>query len=309
MREVFATVAAWTEEGRSFALATLVALRDAATAPIGTTIAVDSEGHIAGNIGAGCYEAEIVEACLQTAADGQPRPLDINLATEDELFGGAGCGAVMRVVTWPPERAFLDEAHAIAAGERDATLRFSYRNLDGSRELFEHVFPAKEALILVGATALAAELATIGRRLDFTVVVVDPRPAFGTKERVPNADAMVNEWPEDYLPNALSERTSIVIVSHDPKFDLPALRCALRSDAPYIGLLGSRSSQAARRQSLRDDGFDGKALARVHGPAGLDIGGATVAETALSILAEVVANRHERLGVPLRETRRAIHSR
>jgi xanthine dehydrogenase accessory factor len=297
------------EDGRSFALATLVALRDAATAPIGTTIAVDTGGHIAGNIGAGCYEAEIVEACLQTAADGRARPVDINLATEDELFGGAGCGAIMRVVAWRPERAFFDEARAIAAGERDATLSFTYENADGSRELFEHVVPAKEMLILVGATSLAAELATIGRRLDFTVVVVDPRPAFGTKERVPNADVMVTEWPEDYLPKVLSARTSIVIVSHDPKFDLPALRSALRSDAPYIGLLGSRRSQAARRESLRDEGFEGHAIVRIHGPAGLDIGGATVAETALSILAEVVANRHERLGVPLRETRRAIHTR
>lgn len=297
------------EDGRSFALATLVALRDAATAPIGTTIAVDTGGHIAGNIGAGCYEAEIVEASLQTAADGRARPVDINLATEDELFGGAGCGAIMRVVAWRPERAFLDEARAIAAGERDATLSFTYENADGSRELFEHVVPAKEMLVLVGATSLAAELATIGRRLDFTVVVVDPRPAFGTKERMPNADAMVTEWPEDYLPKVLSERTSIVIVSHDPKFDLPALRCALRSDAPYIGLLGSRRSQAARRESLRDEGFEGHAIVRIHGPAGLDIGGATVAETALSILAEVVANRHERLGTPLRETRRAIHAR
>ncbi len=309
MRDVFATVAAWMEDGRSFALATLVALRDAATAPIGTTIAVDAAGHIAGNIGAGCYEAEIVEACLLTAADGRARPLDINLATEDELFGGAGCGAIMRVVAWRPEHAFLDEARAIASGERDTVLRFSYESPDGVRELFEHVFPAKETLILVGATSLAAELATIGRRLDFMVVIVDPRPAFGTKERVPNADAIVNEWPEEYLPKALSERTSIVIVSHDPKFDLPALRCALRSDAAYIGLLGSRRSQAARRESLRDEGFDGKALVRVHGPAGLDIGGATIAETALSILAEVVASRYERMGTPLRETRRAIHRR
>ena len=297
------------EDGRSFALATLVALRDAAPAPIGTTIAAEPDGRITGNIGAGCYETEIVEACLLTAADGRARPLDINLATEDELFGGAGCGAIMRVVAWRPEPAFLEEARAIAAGERDAVLRFSYESPDGSREFFEHVFPAKETLILIGATALAAELATIGRRLDFTVVVVDPRPAFGTKERTPNADSIVNEWPEDYLSDALSERTSIVIVSHDPKFDLPALRCALRSDAPYIGLLGSRRSQASRRQSLRDEGFDGKAISRIHGPAGLDIGGATVGETALSILAEVVASRYECMGTPLRETRRAIHRR
>jgi xanthine dehydrogenase accessory factor len=307
VREVFAAAAAWLEEGRNFALATLVELRESATAPVGTTIAVDERGRIVGNIGAGCHETEIVEAALQTAADGNARRLDINLTNEDEVLGGAGCGAIMRVVAWRPERAFREEAQAIAAGERDARVSFTYEDSDGSQMTFERLHPAKEMLILIGATALAAELATIGRRMDFNIVVVDPRPAFATEERVPDAHAIVREWPDEYLPGVLSERTSIVMLSHDPKFDLPALRCALRSEAPYIGLLGSRRSQASRCASLRDDGFDEAALARVHGPAGLDIGGATAAETALSILAEIVANRYQRTGVPLRATSRAIH--
>jgi xanthine dehydrogenase accessory factor len=305
MREVFATAADWLEEGRSVALATLVELRQAATAPIGTSIAVDGEGHIAGNIGAGCHESEIVETCLRTAADGDARRLDLNL-DEDELLGGNGCGAVLRVVAWRPEPAFREEARAIAAGDREGRLSFTY---DGGTAVFEHLYPPKETLILVGATSLAAELATIGRRVDFNVVVVDPRPAFATRERVPDADALVRAWPDEYLPAALSKCTSIVMLSHDPKFDLPALRCALRSDAPYIGLLGSRRSQASRRASLRDDGFDEEALARVHGPAGLDIGGATLAETAVSILAEIVASRHQRSGTPLGVTSREIHRR
>jgi xanthine dehydrogenase accessory factor len=139
------------------------------------------------------------------------------------------------------------------------------------------------------------------------VVVIDPRPSFATKERIPDAHEIVREWPDDYLPDALSERTPIAMLSHDPKFDLPGLRCALRSRAPYIGLLGSRRSQTARRAALRDDGFSDDELARIHGPAGLDIGGATIAETAVSILAEIVASRNDRLGVPLRMTARAIH--
>jgi xanthine dehydrogenase accessory factor len=307
MREVFATAAAWLEEDRDFSLATLVALREAATAPVGTTIAVDTHGRIVGNIGAGCHETEIVEASLRTAADRQTRRLDINLTTENEIVGGAGCGAIMRVVAWRPERSFLDEARAIAAGARDARASFTYEDVDGSLVAFEHEYPAKERLILIGATALASELASIGRRLDFNVTVVDPRPAFATNERVPEAHAIVRKWPGDYLSAELSKHTSIVMLSHDPKFDLPALRCALRSDAPYIGLLGSRRSQAARRAALREDGFAEDALARIHGPAGLDIGGTTLAETALSILSEIIASRHERGGTPLRTTSRAIH--
>jgi xanthine dehydrogenase accessory factor len=99
-----------------------------------------------------------------------------------------------------------------------------------------------------------------------------------------------------------------VILSHDPKFDLPALRCALESDAPYVGLLGSRRSQAARREALRDMGFDETALARIHGPVGLDLGGRTTAETALSILAQIVAVANRRGGGALDSASGSIHA-
>jgi xanthine dehydrogenase accessory factor len=307
MREVFGIAAEWLDEGRAFALATLVELREAATAPIGTTIAVDDRGHIVGNIGAGCYESEIVEACLEAASDGRTRALDINLTSDDELMGGTACGAVMEVVVWRPDRAFGPTAAAIAAGDADMRFEIRYDHRSRGSIVFEHSVPARETLLLVGATTLTAEIATVARRLDFRVVVVDPRPAFATRERVPDADEIVLEWPDDYLPRVLSQRTSIVMLSHDPKLDLPGLRCALQSSAPFIGLLGSRKGQAARRDALRAEGVTDDALARIHGPVGLDIGGTTAAETALSILAEVVASRHHREGTPLRSRDGAIH--
>ena len=298
MREVFATAAAWLDEGTPFALATLSELHAAKTAPIGTTIAVNGDGRIVGNIGAGCYESEIIETAQQTLADGVTRSLDVNLDNDDELAGGTACGAVMRLVIWRPQAAFLDDARAIAGGERSVTLRIGG---------FEHIVPAKETLILIGATSLAADLAAVARRMDFRVIVVDPRPAFATPQRVPDAHVIVREWPDDYLPRVLSSHTAIVVLSHDPKFDLPALRCALRSNASYIGLLGSRRAQTARRAALRAEGFDEAALERVHGPVGLDIGGATTAETAISILAEIVAVRSGRRGTPLLSASGAIH--
>jgi xanthine dehydrogenase accessory factor len=298
MREVFATAATWLEEGRTFALATLAELRAAKTAPIGTSIAVDANGNIAGNIGAGCYESEIIETAMQTLRDGVVRYLDVNLESADELSGGTACGAQMRLVVWRPAPAFLEIARNIASGECSAVLV-----VDG----FEHVFPAKDPLVLVGATSLAAELASIGRRIDLRIIVVDPRPPFATRERIPDADELIRQWPDDYLPQVLNATTSIVVLSHDPKFDLPALRCALRSSAPYIGLLGSRRAQAARRAALRAEGFDDDALARIHGPVGLNIGGATPSETAISILAEVIAYRSGRSGTPLLAEQGAIH--
>jgi xanthine dehydrogenase accessory factor len=298
MRHVFGIAAVWLEEKRRFALATLVELREAATAPIGTTIAVDETGRVFGNIGAGCYESEIVATCLETATDGETRRLDVNLEGDDAIFGGTACGASMQLLVWRPAEAFAPTARAIAAGREAVSVRI---------DSFEHSFPPKETLILVGATTLAAMLATIASRLDFYVVVVDPRPAFATKERIADAHEIVRSWPDEYLPSALSEHTRLVVLSHDLKFDLPALRTALQSNAPYIGLLGSRRTQASRRESLREEGFDDAALARIHGPAGLDLGGVTVAETALSILAEIVAVRRGGEGAPLRGAAGAIH--
>jgi len=298
MREIFATAARWLEEGRSFALATLVELRQARTAPIGTTIAVDDQGHIAGNIGAGCYESEIIETAQKTLRDGVLRSLDVNLDNDDELAGGTACGAVMRLLVWRPDAAFAQDARAIAAGERAVHLEVGE---------FSHVFEPKETLVAIGATALASDLATIARRADFHVIVVDPRPAFGTRERVPDAHQIVLEWPDEVLPRVLSAHTSVVVLSHDPKFDLPALRCALQSPAPYIGLLGSRRAQAARHAALLAEGFDERELQRIHGPVGLDIGGRTTGETAISILAEIIACRGGRNGTPLLLAQGEIH--
>ncbi len=297
MREIFATAAKWLEEGRSFAFATLVELRASKTAPLGTCIAVDARGNIAGNIGAGCYESEIIETTMQTLRDGVVRQVEIDLDKDDELAGGTACGAQMRLTVWRPEPSFLTTARAIAAGEHAVTL-----TLDG----FDHTFPAKDTLVLIGATSLSAALATMARRIDLRVIVVDPRPAFATPERVPDA-VLVHEWPDDYLPHMLNAHTALVVLSHDPKFDLPALRCALRSSTSYIGLLGSRRAQAARRAALRAEGFDDEALARIRGPVGLDIGGTTPGETAISILAEIIAQRSGRNGTPLLSERGAIH--
>jgi len=307
MRDVFGVVDAWLDEGRPFALATLVALREAATAPVGTTIAVDDRGHIVGNIGAGCYENEIVEACLSSALDGETRTVDVNLTSDDELMGGTACGAVMEVVVWRPQAAFAETARAIAAGDRDVDFEIRYERADRGACAFTHRIGARDRLLLVGATTLSAEIATMARRLDFRVVVVDPRPAFATRERVPDADEIVLEWPGEYLSRVLDERDCVVVLSHDPKLDLPALRSALDSNAAFVGLLGSRRGQASRRESLRAEGVSEAALARIHGPVGLDIGGITAAETALSILAEIVASRHEREGTPLRARGGAIH--
>lgn len=301
MRDVFAKAADWIRRGVPCALGTLVESYDSAPAPLGTSIAVNESGSIAGNIGAGCYESDIVEACLATIRDGRFRIVPINLTSTDEITGTAGCGGALKIAVWKPAPSFYEDAAALARGVEDITVELP--------EGFRFTVPAKRRLVLVGATTLAQQIARMARSLDFFVTVVDPRPVFATAERIPDADELVLEWPDEYLPRVLSDSTALAVISHDPKFDIPALRCALRSAAPYIGLLGSRRSQAARREALRAVGFADADLARIHGPAGLDLGGRTTSETALSILAQIVAERHARSGAPLDKSGGAIHDR
>ncbi len=299
MRDVFAIIADWLERDVPFALGTLVQTFDSSPAPIGTTIAVDRDSRIVGNIGAGCYEGDIVQACLQTVSDAQFRLLPINLSSTDEITGSAGCGGAIKIAIWKPQAGFYEDATAIARGLRDVRVTLP--------EGFSFTVRAKQRLVLVGATTLAQELAHMARSLDFFVTVADPRPLFATPERVPDADEIVLEWPDEYLPPVLSDIAALVVISHDPKFDIAALASALRSDVPYIGLLGSRRSQAARRDALREAGFGEPALSRIHGPVGLDLGGRSTAETALSILAQIVAQRNSRTGAPLEALTSPIH--
>jgi xanthine dehydrogenase accessory factor len=213
----------------------------------------------------------------------------------------------LEVVTWRPTAGFADVAEAIRAGKHDVAFPIAYERAGRALE-FTVTVPARRALIVVGGTTLAQELASIAARLDVRTVVVDPRPAFATAERLSAVDEIIVAWPDDALPALLSATTPLLVISHDPKLDLPALRAGLESDAPYIGLLGSRRAQSGRRNALRIDGFDEAALARIHGPAGLDLGGVTMAETALSILAEIVADARGRAGGALLRQEGTIHN-
>ncbi len=157
--------------------------------------------------------------------------------------------------------------------------------VDGT--LFIQVLAPPPRMLIVGAVHIAQALAPMANLAGYEVTVIDPRRAFATAERFPSCD-LVTEWPERALPRlAPDRRTAIVTLTHDQKLDEPALKAALQSDAFYIGALGSKKTQAARRERLAHSGLDEHALARIHGPAGLDVGAKTPAEIAISIMAEV----------------------
>lgn len=172
--------------------------------------------------------------------------------------------------------------------------------------VFIDTFPPPPHLLIVGATHVAITLCRMARMLDFRVSVIDARSMFATEERFPAADEVLRAWPEDVLDAATLDAYSyVVVLSHDPKFDIPTLALALRSRARYIGAMGSRETHERRKTRLQEQGFTKADLARVRAPIGLDIGGRTPEEIALAILAEMVAVRH---GTSPGEDRPANHA-
>ncbi len=159
-------------------------------------------------------------------------------------------------------------------------------------EIFFDVLAGPPLLVIVGAVHIAIELTRLAKVLGYRVVIVDPRRAFATPERFPEADALLTSWPDEALRRVgLTATSAVAALSHDPKLDDPALMVALRSPAFYVGALGSTRTQALRRRRLLEAGLSEQELSRLHGPLGLDIGAQSPGEIALSILAEIVSAR------------------
>ncbi|MCC6704104.1 MAG: XdhC family protein, partial [Thermomicrobiales bacterium] len=162
------------------------------------------------------------------------------------------------------------------------------------------VFPAPPVLLIFGAVHVAQALTKLGKLLGFRVIVSDARAKLATSERFPEADQIIQAWPDDTLSQLeLPPSTYVAILTHDPKFDEPALLGAIETHARYIGAVGSRKTNANRRERLIEAGLSEESLARIRGPIGLDIGAETPEEMAVSIMAEIIAVRHQREGGPL----------
>jgi xanthine dehydrogenase accessory factor len=187
--------------------------------------------------------------------------------------------------------AVRDAALAALRLERSATL--ALETPEAPSAVFLEVFPRQPRLVVFGGVHIAVALVPLARALGYRTIVADGRQAFLTRERFPEADELILGWPEQAFERIGLDRSCYVcVLSHDPKFDEPALKAALRSPAAYIGAIGSKKTQGARREWLRSEGFTEEEIARVHGPIGLDLGGRQPAETALAILAQMTAVRY-----------------
>jgi xanthine dehydrogenase accessory factor len=175
--------------------------------------------------------------------------------------------------------------------------------------VFVEAFAPPPRMLVFGAIDYATALVSMGRFLGYRVTVCDARPVFATARRFPAADEVVCEWPSRYLARVpVDRRTVICVLTHDPKFDVPVLRLALRSPAGYVGAMGSRRTHEDRLRRLREDGLTDAELARLRSPIGLDLGGRTPEETAVAIAAEIIQTAWGGSGAPLGRAEGRIHA-
>ena len=201
----------------------------------------------------------------------------------------------------------VGDAPATLAALAPEIRRNGMQEVEGMK-VFADVYGPPPRLVVVGAVDTAEALCHAAGLLGWHTIVVDPRALLATRERIPSADELILEWPDDALARiAPDHNTAVVTLAHDEKFDVPTLKAALRTDAFYVGAIGSRRTQAKRRERLVEEGLTEAELAQIYGPAGLDIGADTPAEQAISMLSEALAVRAGRRGTPLKTAPGRIH--
>ena len=212
------------------------------------------------------------------------------------------------------DHAIIDDARGLLAVGRNATLTYGPdgQRLEDGMRVFVSTFAPRPRMIVFGAIDFAAALAQQASFLGYHVTVCDARPVFATPARFPSADDVVVKWPDEYLQaevdaGNIDPRTVIAVLTHDPKFDVPVLQVALPLEVAYIGAMGSRLTHTDRLERLREAGVSEEHLNRLHSPIGLDLGGRTPEETAVSIMAEVIQRHWGGTAEPLHSREGRIH--
>ena len=298
------------------ALATVVATRRSAPRPVGSKLIVSEQGELFGSVSGGCVESDVAVQASEVLASGEPRLLSYGITDDQAWEVGLPCGGEIDVFVQPLAEVPADGTGVLLtrldgprAGQTELVHQSTIRSsgiveLEGE-QAFAEVLGPPPRLVVVGATDTAEALCRAANGLGWRTEVVDPRTALVTRERLPSPDELVTAWPDEL---EAGPDTAVVVLTHEERLDVPALTAALASEAFYVGAIGSRKTQAKRRERLLEAGIPEELLERLSGPAGLDLGADTPAETAVSILAEILAVRAGREGGRLRDRSGRIHA-
>jgi len=303
-------------------VATVVATRSSSPRPVGSKLIVREDGRLEGSVSGGCVESDVALAAEEVRESGVPRLVTYGITDDMAIAVGLPCGGEIDVFVEPLREHDGDVVLTVIAGEgvgeklTDRELERAARRRGrshvievGDRTVFADVVAEPPRLLVYGAVDTAEALCAAAKLLGWRTIVADARPRFATRERMRSADELLVLWPEETLAHVVPDAaTAIVVLTHDDKFDLPLVQGALATDAFYVGWLGSRRNQERRRGLLAEAGVAEEELERVSGPSGLDVGADSPAETALSILAEILAVRSGRGGGRLRDAKTRIHA-
>ena len=322
--DVLKQAIAWMDEGHGVALAVVVSTWGSSPCPAGSQLAINDRGAFVGSVSGGCIEPFVISEAIDIIADGEPQSLEYGVSDESAREIRLACGGNIRVfvmrapprvelekmISDPPITRVIDLANgdALMVDDESVTgalvlsedtlnrVRCLHKQVSGGTviredeaELFVMTHTRPRKLIVIGAVHIAQILAPMATAIGFEVTVVDSRPAFAKPERLPGVTIIRQRTEQAMQGLSIDSRTALAILAHDPILDDPALHAALRSPAYYIGCLGSRRTHAGRLDRLRAAGFGEETLDRLHAPVGLDIGGRSAGEIAVSILAEIIA--------------------
>ena len=329
MEDHYNTALEWIHAGRQVALATVIATWGSSPRPVGSQLIADDDGSFEGSVSGGCIEGAVVAEALDVIGHGEPQRMFFGVSRDQARSVGLACGGEIEIFVekigaqpWlseltelrrscrgaclitelktghktvvpldaPDRCGVLGEGLAAAVDRIEAREKNFTLTLDGHPYFLHGIHPPLE-MVVIGAVHIAQPLVVMARMQGYDVTVVDPRCDFATESRFPNV-TLVEAWPADALQNIqLHSRSALVVLSHDPKLDDPALTAALATDAFYIGALGSKKTHGARLERLEQAGLSEKTLARICGPIGLDIGAVSAEEIAVAILAEIIRKR------------------
>lgn len=307
MLELAARILPRLAAGVPLVVATAVAVDGRMPRTLGTSMTWDGTAAI-GSIAGGCIEGAIVEVAERVLDDSRARVVTFGVSDADALSVGLACGGRVTLhlaLLQPADPAVQKLRDAAAGSSASVALTVDgFSIASGEGPLYVDSIEPPPRMIIVGAMEFSAALAAAAQVLGYAVTVCDPRELFTTPERFPGAELAV-EWPPEYLARTpIDARTVICHLGHDDRYDVDLLEIALAAPAGYVGAMGSRSTTSKRRAALAARGIDD---VRLHAPIGLDVGAATPEQTAVSILAEVLAATNGRLADPLRSAGGAIH--
>ncbi|MCV2890648.1 XdhC family protein [Ruegeria aquimaris] len=307
------TALKWHRQGLGAALATVVETWGSAPRRTGSQLVIGGDGRIQGSVSGGCVEGAVIVEALEALDEGEARLLEFGVSDEDAFAVGLACGGTIRVLVEPVGKVLSEEmlAELVAARSRREALAYEVNLTTGHRALKRGAYPDRMRmdrsgfeedgktfvlvhnpplrLIVVGAVHIAQALVPMARIAGYDPVIIDPREAFASENRFPG-ETILHDWPDEAVAQlGLDPRTALVLLTHDPKLDDPALEAGLAADVFYIGALGSTRTHSKRMDRMRQAGFSAAQIARIHGPIGLDIGAAGPAEIAVAILAQMTA--------------------